>query len=304
MRLIVTSGDPGGVGPQISVDAIKRLSSSQRKRIILVGSEEFLKKAGWDYNLTPLIPVDFIDREREKRAAFISFKSLEVSIKLIKKGVASGLVTAPISKQLWLKYGIGYHGHTDYFRKVFKRELLMCFMKGKIIAGLLTEHTPLKEVSKYVKKDAIVKKSLLLLELLKRFKIKKPRLAIACLNPHCGENGKIADEEIKEIIPAVKKLKKMGVNARGPLNPDDCIKKALDNSIDASLFIYHDQLIPLLKVLDLNKNDIVHITWGLDFIRTSPTHGTAKDIAWKGKADCLSMLCAIKTAFNLMSLSQ
>lgn len=299
MNIVITTGDPLGVGPQISVNAIKRLPYSRRKNIVLIGSEEFLKKAGWDYNLTPLIPVEFFDKDIQKRAAFISFKSLNVATKLISKGLVSAIVTAPISKNLWLKYGINYNGHTDYFRKIFKRELLMCFVRKNIIAGLMTEHIPTKDVSKHIKKEKIVKKIKLLIDLTKRFKIKKPKLAISCLNPHCGENGRIGVEEIKEIIPAVKIIKKMGIDLIGPLNPDDCIKNNIENIVNASLFMYHDQLIPLIKAIDLTKNDIVHITWGLDFIRTSPTHGTAKDIAWKGKVDYLSMLCAINTAFNL-----
>ena len=300
MNLAVTAGDPLGIGPEITVEAIRRVPSHKRKNIIIIGSEEFLKKAGWNYDLTPIIPVDFIDSVVEKRAAFISFKSLEVCSKLIKRRILSGVVTAPVSKDLWLRYGIGYNGHTDYFRKVFGKDLLMCFMRKNIIGGLVTEHIALKDVSRCISKAEIVKKVKILVDFLKRFKKKKPRIAISSLNPHCGEGGMIGDEERKHIIPAVRSLRKMGIDAFGPLNPDDCIKKNLNNIFDASLFMYHDQLIPLIKALDLSKNDVVHITLGLDFIRTSPTHGSARDIAWKRKADHLSMLCAINTAYDLM----
>ncbi|MGC8867009.1 MAG: 4-hydroxythreonine-4-phosphate dehydrogenase PdxA, partial [Elusimicrobiales bacterium] len=238
--------------------------------------------------------------DEKKYAGLSSFRSFEVAVKLIKNRCASAVVTSPISKEAWLYSGTGFNGHTDYFRKVFKKDVLMSFKKGKIISAVVCEHIPLKEVSRYVKKKNLINKITLLHSLLLRLGIKKPSIAVSGLNPHCGENGNISTEEISEIIPAVKYFKLKSKKVSGPFNPDDCLRMNIEGRVDASLFMYHDQLIPLLKVLSLNKNDIVHITWGLGFVRTSPTHGTAYDIAWKNKADCTSMLEAIKTAFSLL----
>ncbi|MCX7641140.1 MAG: 4-hydroxythreonine-4-phosphate dehydrogenase PdxA [Elusimicrobiales bacterium] len=303
MSILITLGDPLGIGPEVTIKAIKRLSNSKRKKIILVGNEYIFRKAGWEGNLCPILNSGFtknVDNLTKKDAAFESFKSLEVATKLISKGLSLGCVTAPISKNLWLSYGIPYNGHTDYFRKVFKKDFLMCFLRKNIISGIVTEHIPLKDVSKNINKNLIVFKVKLLYDFLKKLKIKFPSVAISCLNPHCGEEGKIGVEEIKYIKPAISYLKKLGFKVLGPFNPEDCIKKNINGEINASLFMYHDQLIPLIKSIDLKKNDIVHITWGLGFVRTSPAHGSAQDIAWKNIADYLSMYKAIEMTLRLL----
>ncbi len=134
------------------------------------------------------------------------------------------------------------------------------------------------------------------MELLEKKKVNK-KILITGINPHCGEGGIIGNEEEKVIKPVIKNLRKKGFFIEGPFNSDDILKKYLERKAGGALFIYHDQLIPLLKFLD-KKNNIVHLTWGLGFIRTSPTHGTAFDIAGKGLADETSMFEAIKEAFR------
>jgi len=121
---------------------------------------------------------------------------------------------------------------------------------------------------------------------------------VAGLNPHCGDNGVIGQEEFREIIPAIREINKAGINVFGPYNSDDILKKYSDKKAIGGFFMYHDQLIPLLKFLG-DKNDIVHITWGLDFVRTSPAHGTAFDIAYKNTADETSMYEAIRAAMYM-----
>lgn len=301
MIVLITQGDHIGIGPEVTVKALKAIQPDLRKNIIVVGSREVFLKVGWDSNLVSLFPVEITGiSDPEKKSAVLSFKSLNTAVKLIKKGLADAVVTSPVSKKNWLNSGINFNGHTDYFRKLFKRDLLMAFKKEKIIAGLLCEHVPLKKVSDYVKKENIIKKTILLKSLLSRFKINNAKIGIASLNPHCGEEGSIGDEEIKEILPALKYLRSRKINITGIFNPDDIVRLTVDGKINGSLFMYHDQLIPLLKVMDLKNNTTVHITWGLDFPRTSPAHGTARDIAGKNKADPSSMIEAIKTAFKLI----
>lgn len=299
MSVLVTIGDPLGIGPEIIVKALKKIDKEKRKKVIVIGSLSFLKRAGWDSNLCEVLPIEYHTSNKEKNAALISFKSLELACKLAKKGWAKAIVTAPISKKRWFYFKIPYNGHTDYFRKIFKKELIMCFVRKNIVAGLLTEHMALKEIFRYVNKRNIVSKTKMLIDFLKRLKVKEPKVAMSCVNPHCGEDGYYGDEEVRYIMPAIKHLKSRGFNLVGPLNPDDCIKKNINNEVNGSLFFYHDQLIPLIKVMDFNKNDVVHVTHGLDFIRTSPAHGTAQDIAWKGLADETSMKASLELAFKL-----
>ncbi len=300
MIVLITQGDPRGIGPEIAVKAVKLLKPSLRKRIVLVGVRDVFIKAGWSPLLSPLLPVEVpYTSDKKKYAALSSFKSFEIAVKLVKNHLAGAVVTAPISKDAWIYSGIRFTSHTDYFRKLFKKDLLMSFKKGKIISALVCEHVAIKEISKYIKRENLINKINLLESLILKSGVKKASIAVSGLNPHCGENGLIGKEEIEEIIPALKYLKLKKKKVYGPFNPDDCLKMNLCDKVEGCLFMYHDQLIPLLKALSLNKNDIIHITWGLDFIRTSPTHGTAFDIAGKNIADPTSMFEAIKTAFNL-----
>lgn len=299
MSILITIGDPLGIGPEIIIKTLKKLSSEKRKRLIIVGSPFFLKRAGWNSNLCDILPVEYEISDINKRAALISFKSVDVASKLAQKGWAKAVVTAPISKKRWFCLDIPYNGHTDYFRKKFKKDLLMCFVRKNIVTSLLTEHVAIKDVNKYVKKNVIIKKSKMLCDFLKKLNVKTPKIAISCLNPHCGENGNYGVEEIKHIKPAINYLNRKKFKVIGPLNPDDCIKKNIVGEVHGCLFLYHDQLIPLIKAVDFNKNDIVHVTYGLDFVRTSPTHGTADDIAGKNIADETSMKTAVDMAFKL-----
>lgn len=300
MSVLITIGDPLGIGPEVIVKTLKKLEKEKRRKIVIVGSVFFLKKAGWDANLCEILPVEYDDiSDKNTRAALISFKAVELACKFAQKGWVKAIVTAPISKKRWFYANIPYNGHTDYFRKKFNRELLMSFVRKKVIGSILTEHIALKDVSRYVKRGIIIRKAKMLFDFLKKLKFKNPKIGISCLNPHCGENGKYGNEEIKHIKPAVKYLNNDGFKIIGPMNPDDCIRKNMNGEIAGSLFFYHDQLIPLIKAIDFSKNDVVHITYGLDFIRTSPTHGSADDIAGKGLADETSMMAAVDMALKL-----
>jgi len=302
MKVLITQGDPKGIGPEVIVKALKILPANKRKKIILIGDKKTFERFGWNSNLCSLIGISHLSPYRKKEISFkeageISFKALELSIKLIEKNKKLALVTAPISKKSWNTAGIKYMGHTDYFRKKFKKELLMCFSKQDINTALITEHMPLKEVHKHIEKRNIVSKSLIFLDMIKKEK-RKVKILFAGLNPHCGETGLLGKEEINELIPAINFLKKKGINAKGPFNPEDIFYIYNKENAAGAIFMYHDQLIPLIKMLN-RTNDIVHITWGLGFIRTSPTHGTAFDIAGKNIADETSMLNAIEKAMNL-----
>jgi 4-hydroxythreonine-4-phosphate dehydrogenase len=299
----VSCGDPNGISYEITVKALKALPFYYRKRIILIGSKEVLLKANFKPYLCDLIDVSCgnfkVSKGKiDKNAGLISFKSFQLAAKLARDGKVSAIVTAPISKEAWLEAGINYLGHTDYFCKVLKKEPLMSFHAGDINSALITEHLPISKVSSALSIEKIKRKVLLFNSILKRLKL-KGEILISALNPHCGENGKIGWEEERIIKPAIRLLKnKMRIS--GPYNSDDIFKKYFSQKAAGMIFIYHDQLLGILKNI-VNPFEITHITWGLDFVRTSPTHGTAFDIAWQNKADHLGMYNSIIKAFELNS---
>lgn len=299
MKILITSGDPKGIGPEVIIKAIKKLDHIKRKDIILIGELSSFKKAGWNSNTVKLIPLAFVDEKKmdDYTAGLISFKAIQLALKLIRSKKSNGIVTGPISKKNWDIAGIKYKGHTEYFRSIFKKDLLMCFSKRHINTALLTEHIPLKDVSKHITRDAIISKAMMFRDMIK-IKEKRINILFAGLNPHCGDGGVIGREEIKEIIPAINYLKKY-MEVSGPFNPSDIFKNYEKLNATGAFFFYHDQLLSLIKMID-KKNDVVHITWGLDFVRTSPAHGTAFDIAGKNIADETSMLKAIEMAFDLL----
>ena len=187
-------------------------------------------------------------------------------------------------------------GHTEFLaNKTASKnvEMLMVSVDKKVL--LLTRHIPLKDVPNNISKEKIVESVIFAAEFIKKyFKTKKPKIIVCGLNPHCGDNGLVGDEEKKKIIPAIKILKKRGLDVTGPVNPEVAF---LDMKSDLIVCMYHDQAMLPLKLL--NPDKIVNVTVGLPFIRTSPGHGTAYNIAGKNKANPQSMIEAIKLACHL-----
>lgn len=300
--IAITSGDPSGIGPEITVKALKAIPLKERKRIVVLGNYEVLKKFGWNSNLSLFIPVTVEGFKFKKGinplSGKLSFKILELAVKLSLKGFINGIVTAPISKKAWKMAGLKYNGHTEYFRSIFKKEPLMAFHKGRINTALITEHVSIKDLPQSITYENIVKKVFLFKKILNCvFKQKKPKIAITGLNPHCGENGEIGYEEERIIKPALKMLKRKNILVEGPFNSDSILNIALRLKIFNFIFMYHDQLLIALKYFQ-PEIPVVHATWNLPFIRTSPAHGTAFDIAEKNKADSSSMAEAIRMALK------
>ncbi len=173
----------------------------------------------------------------------------------------------------------------------------MCFFSDKIKCGLVSEHYPLAKLGKIITQEKILTSYKNFHNQLKKLNIKKPHIAVSALNPHAGDGGKLGKEEIKIIIPAIKKLKKLGYKVSGPYPPDVVWGKHITGEFDGVLAMYHDNALSALKLASIKP--IVHLTAGLNIIRTSPTHGTAFDIAHRKIADENSMVEAILTAVNL-----
>ncbi len=231
----------------------------------------------------------------------MSYLWLKRSIELAKSGRVNAIVTAPISKEALHLAGINYSGHTEILADLTKtKNYAMLMVSESLRAVMVTRHIPLSGVSKEITKEKITSTALLLNGFLRaRYKIKNPRIGVSALNPHAGEGGILGSEEGKVIFPAVLELKKKNINVSGPLPVDSAWLKMKEGEFDLLVCMYHDQVMIPLKSICPEK--IVNITCGLPFIRTSPGHGTAFDIAGRNIADERPMVEAIKAAVFLSS---
>ncbi len=198
---------------------------------------------------------------------------------------ADALVTLPINKDVMNKAEFSYPGHTEYLReRSGVDESLMFLISEDMKVGLITNHFPIAQVAEEVKQSTILKKvSLMNQSLIKDFGIEKPKIAILGLNPHAGDNGLIGTEELTTIIPSIEKLTADGVIAVGPYSADGFFGKAMYSKFDAVMAMYHDQGLLPFKMISFNRG--VNFTAGLPFVRTSPDHGTAYNIAGKNGAN-------------------
>jgi 4-hydroxythreonine-4-phosphate dehydrogenase len=228
-----------------------------------------------------------------------SIEYLERALGMINAGELDCLVTSPISKQAIKLAGFKYLGHTELLsERTQAKDLVMMLLNKHLKFSLVTRHIPLKRVSSQLKSDELSKVIVLSYESLKRlFSINDPRLVVCALNPHASDNGTIGDEEPNIIKPVINRLKKRIKNLAGPLSADIAIQRAMQKEYDCVVAMYHDQaLIPLKLTARFTG---VNITLGLPFVRTSPLHGTAFDIADKPLlADPNSMVEAIKLAIQ------
>ena len=229
-----------------------------------------------------------------------AIKSLKAATQALKDGKINALVTAPIHKKNVHSDGFPYTGHTPFFKDFFEqKDVLMLLAAGNFRVGLVTEHVAVKDIAGYVTKENILSKLNILHSSLKRdFDIDRPKIAVLALNPHAGDEGLIGSEEEEIIRPAVKEAKHHNMIVMGPYSADAFFARGYQNRFDAVLAMYHDQgLIPLKS---LAYGEGINYTAGLPYIRTSPDHGTAFDIAGKNKADPSSFTAAIFGALDIL----
>ncbi len=295
--LIITLGDPLGIGPEITLKALKNFPQNKAD-FIVIGDKFSLKNfVNFPNVKTCEVKSDFTKTNKHcptKWGADISFKAVLKAIELLKDKKACGLITAPICKEGWSEIGVKWTGHTELLKHYAKKDgALMMFKTSKLMCALASEHFAIKDLSKILTKGRI-KNSL---ELLFKITGKNAPIGLSALNPHASDGGKFGTEEEKILIPIVKEFRRRGFNISGPIPSDALWQKHKLGVFKAILCLQHD--IALLGMKLATKEPIVHITAGLKFIRTSPAHGTAFDIAGKNKADSSSMLEAIKTACKL-----
>ena len=218
--------------------------------------------------------------------------------------MAAAVVTNPVAKNVLYRSGFAEPGHTEYLAKLAEASTgtavqpVMLLWSPELAVVPVTIHLPLKDVFARLTTDLIVETGRIVArDLRSRFGIARPRLAVAGLNPHAGEQGTLGDEDLAVVQPAVQRLIADGIDARGPLPADSMFHQAARESYDVALAMYHDQALIPIKTLAFDH--AVNVTLGLPFVRTSPDHGTAFDIAGTGRADPSSLIAAIRLAARL-----
>jgi 4-hydroxythreonine-4-phosphate dehydrogenase len=299
----ITIGDPSGIGPEVTIKALRNFKAVQHCQIYVFGDRFVLEKNGLKNNKDKfnLIDLNIADAKQfglgklSKESGWASLSYLKKAVEFLKQGSIDCLVTAPVSKEAISSNNIEFCGHTEFLAKEFNtKKFVMMFVASKMKLSLVTRHIALKDVPTSINKEDIFTNISLTYKALKDyFGIKRPKIAVSALNPHGSEIGEEEDDVIK---PVVDKFSTTGT-VYGPLPADTIFKRVLSNEFDAVVCMYHDQgLIPFKM---LHSSDGVNLTLGLPFIRTSPVHGTAFDIAGKNKADYRSMLAAINLAYAL-----
>jgi 4-hydroxythreonine-4-phosphate dehydrogenase len=297
-------GDPSGIGPEITLKALHKLKGLADFTII--GDKWVLNQIPNPKSQIPnytLVDLDNVDHKGfsfgKVRAEYgrASVEYLDKALELLRKKEIGCLVTAPLSKEAVSLTGRkGFRGHTEYLAEACgTKDFVMLLLNRDLKISLVTRHSPLKEVARRLKQEEIIKNIKLTYQALKKlFAIAEPRLVICGLNPHASDNGLLGEEENKIIKPALKKLKPRIKNLCGPLPADVAIAGAYKKKYDCAVAMYHDQALIPLKLLGDNQG--VNMTLGLPFVRTSPLHGTAFDIAGGNAACPDSLIEAIKLA--------
>ena len=324
-KILYSPGEPSGIGPDLIIQLCKSSFWTDIKIPILCLSDPKLliqrsKDLGKKINLKEVSDIKQLEANKKnviqimhvsdcrntkygklyKSNAQYVLDNLQFGIDEALKNKNLALVTGPISKENIISINKDFSGHTEYIQQRTKSaEVLMLLSSNQLKVALATTHVPLKEVANKISKELVISKAITLNKGLKeKFKIKDPNIKLLGLNPHSGEGGKIGNEEINIIIPAVKELRKKKINISYPISADTAFTKKNLKKKDAFLGMYHDQVLPVIKALSFGN--AINITLGVPITRTSVDHGVALDIAGTGKSDPSSLKEAIKTAKKII----
>jgi len=326
--LALTLGEPAGIGPDITLAVWLRREALQLPPFYLLADPDFLAERARHLGLT--VPMRVVDA----RAAVATFRtalpivaltqrvtarpgqpdrssgpaaiaSIRRAVEDVFAGRAHAVVTNPVAKAVLYRTGFAEPGHTEYLAKLAQEatgraaQAVMMLWSPELAVVPVTIHLPVREVPQLLTTDLIVKTGRIVAhDLRERFAIARPRLALAGLNPHAGEDGTLGDEDGTVVAPAVEQLRREGIDARGPLPGDTMFHEAARKTYDAALAMYHDQALIPIKTLAFDH--AVNVTLGLPFVRTSPDHGTAFDIAGTGRANPASLVAALRLAARLV----
>ncbi|BBA68665.1 4-hydroxythreonine-4-phosphate dehydrogenase 2 [Geobacter sulfurreducens] len=319
-RIVITMGDPTGVGPEIIAKALADPAVRECCRHLVVGDEFAMSRGialtGTGFRIETSESVPFEEPAdgviKLRKATSLSaedlcygqptiasgdavFRSICHAADLCLKGEADGMATAPINKEALNRAGHRYPGHTELLAELTGADRVVMMLAGaRLRVALVTIHEALARVPALVTFERVLETIRITHRDVHRYFTRNPRIAVLALNPHCGEGGMFGDEESRIITPAVQAARQEGIDATGPLSADTLFHFAVQGAYDAVVCMYHDQGLIPLKLLHFD--DGVNVTLGLPIIRTSVDHGTAYDLAGTGKASAESMKAAIMMA--------
>src|SRR5712672_671037 len=331
LPLAVTLGEPAGIGPDITFAAWRRRAELGLAPFYILADPVFLR--GCAERIAPDVPVAVVEPSAAVAAFAQALPVVDIGVTITAKpghpddssapaaitairravhdvhsGRARAVVTNPVAKAILYRSGFAEPGHTEYLAKLAAEMMgitaqpVMMLWSPELAVVPVTIHLPLAEVPGRLDGELIVSTGRIVdRDLRERFGIARPRLAVAGLNPHAGEDGALGQEDIAIVKPAVDRLIAEGIAARGPIPADTMFHAEARASYDAALAMYHDQALIPIKTLAFDH--AVNVTLGLPFVRTSPDHGTAFDIAGTGRADPTSLIAALELAARLSSRS-
>jgi 4-hydroxythreonine-4-phosphate dehydrogenase len=324
--LALTSGEPAGIGPDITLEAWLRRNELKLPAFYLLGDRDYLnyraKTLGLDVkladvraeevleafpNVLPVVATGHAATARpgqpDDTSADAALASIRQAVGDVVTGRASAVVTNPIAKSVLYRAGFRHPGHTEFLAELAATggrtpHPVMMLWSPALVVVPVTIHLSLREAIAQLSPELIVTTARIVVADLKtRFGLAHPRLAISGLNPHAGEDGSLGNEELTIVAPAIEILRGEGIEIRGPLPADTMFHDAARKTYDCAICMYHDQA--LIPVKTLAFDNAVNVTLGLPFIRTSPDHGTAFDIAGTGKANPSSLIAALRLAARM-----
>ena len=310
LRIAITCGEPAGIGAEVVWKALAARPGAPCE-YLLVGPSPVWRRGREVANLidTPAVevaePEGFADLDWRwgkisPAGAAAALASVELAVRLVRRGEADALVTAPLNKEGLALAGCPEPGHTELLGRLAGAQTkpVMSFVSPDLKVVLVTTHLPLSEVPRAVTRAAVLRTiESCYWGMVGDFGVEAPRIGVAGLNPHAGENGRLGREEIEDIAPAVAAARLEGIDAEGPLPADALFPLAAGGRFDAVVAMYHDQGLAPFKLAHFH--DGVNVTLGLPLVRTSPDHGTAFDIAGRGAARPDSMIEAIRWAARI-----
>ena len=325
--LALTLGEPAGIGPDLAVAVWRRRAELDLPRFYLIADPDFIRRRAERLNLevpiatvTPAaaaaafpsaLPVVDLDvavsaepGRPDRSSAPAAIASLRRAVADVLSGAAAAVVTSPVAKNVLYSWGFAEPGQTEFLATLaqettgkWQRPVMMLWSPELAVVPV-TIHLPLREIFAHLSTELVIETGRIVArDLAGRFRIPRPRLAVAGLNPHAGEEGTLGEEDRAIVAPAVARLKADGIDVRGPLPADSLFHQRARASYDAALCMYHDQALIPIKTLAFDH--AVNVTLGLPFVRTSPDHGTAFDIAGTGTADATSLVAAVWLAARL-----
>jgi 4-hydroxythreonine-4-phosphate dehydrogenase len=324
--LALTSGEPAGIGPDIAIQAWLRRDALKLPAFYLLGDRDFLgsraKALGLKVRLADVRAEDalatFADAlpvvatghpatarpgQPDNTSADAAMASIRQAVGDVIAGRASAVVTNPIAKSVLYRAGFRHPGHTEFLAELAASEghtpqPVMMLWSPALVVVPVTIHLSLRDAITRLSTDLIVTTARIAVAALKaRFGLASPRLAVSGLNPHAGEDGSLGTEDQRIVAPAIEILRGEGIEIRGPLPADTMFHDAARKTYDCAICMYHDQA--LIPVKTLAFDEAVNVTLGLPFVRTSPDHGTAFDIAGTGRADPSSLIAALRLAARM-----